>query len=551
MALAERRTAASGGVQATVSNAAGVWTEITTAMLAAGWTLLTDLTSSAQWPNWVPTIVLPPVPSVYSFGNRVTNAGNRYVCLVGGTASSGAGPTSTTTQTEGTVTWEYVSASTANDAFYESTGESGVEKIIVRVQQYSTFVNIFFYQYESSGTGFNRINAARTASMAANQKTQQFNFTGATTINFAIIADKDSVCAVTVDQANVKKTIMFGNVVRHHDVSHISFVSNATVTAGLDKTFNFASGDPIAAGYKVGDPVMIVSQETSTASNFQIPLCSSKITALTTSSITVKEVKETVQAGALIGHDPMPFFCVNSGSAGGNPVSMGMHNLNDELATNIWLTVGEVGYSPAGVVPVRDTSVAEMDPNNRTGYQQLISQILVFGGGASQVSYRGRIPKFYHWNTQANNQWTRAVQVRTTAKDWIFVRDTPPSTGPAWVFGPFTATTATVSFQVFDFVTDWGYREVMPLESNNTSHRTTSIGQGTLDENRYHVVDPYGDNEEGIEWTTRTVGGESFADSNGNSRWFLGNLITVEPYPFDSSTATRGGTSNGFNSGFN
>jgi hypothetical protein len=346
---------------------------------------------------------------------------------------------------------------------------------------------------------------------------------------------------------------MFGNVVRHHDLSHISFVSNATVTAGFDKTFNFASGDPIAAGYKVGDPVMIVSQETSTASNFQIPLCSSRITALTTSSITVKEVKETVQAGALIGHDPMPFYCVNSTSTGGNPASMGMHNLNDETVTNIWSTVGEVGYSAVIGVPVRDAAVAELDPNNRTGYQQLTSQVLTFTG-ANQASYRGRVSKFYHWNTQANNQWTRAVQVRTTPKDWIFVRDTPPSTGPAWIFGPFTATTATVSFQVFDFITDWGYQEVTPIENTWTCHRTTSINQGTLNIDRYHAVDTFGndtDEGDGGVWVTKNSTYDGFSGSDGISRWFQGGLVTIELYPFDSSSATLGGTSNGFNSGFN
>lgn len=568
MALAERRTAAAGGAQATVSTAAGVWTELTTAMVNAGWTVFADLSGAGNWPNWIASTVLPPVSQNYSFGDRVTNAGNRYMCIVGGTAGTGAGPTATSVQTEGTVTWEFVSASTANDVYYTSTGESGTDKLYCRVTQYSTFVNVTLYQYVSgtSFMGFNRVNLARTSGMSANQKAQQFNYSGATTINFAIIADKDSVCAVTVDQTNAKRVIMFGNMRRWVDVNPNTFVSNGAVTAGLNKTFTFSSGNPIAAGYKLGDPIMIVSQETSTASNMVIPLHSSKITALTTNSITVKEVKESVAAGALIGQDPMPYFYLYNQATSGNPGTTGnpicVHNIHDENVTNLWSSAkatAEAGYlTDNAPIPVRDSSFAELDPNNRTGYFQLISQLVKFSN-IDVGQHRGFIPKFYHWHTAANNQWVIAKEIRTSpTKDWIFVRDTPPSTGPAWIFGPFNATTATVNFQTFDLVNDWGYREcdLFP-ERPHTVDRLLSgaVNAGPIEplnkDRRLRVDEHTEDTYDMMRWVNLQESGTPWVSSHGYSKWFQANLLTVEPYPFDSATSTQGGTSNGFNSGFN
>lgn len=546
MALAERRTAAAGGSQATVSTPTGVWTELTTAMVNAGWVLDTDWSAAGAWPAWTQN-------TPYPLGSKVTANGNRYYAIVGGTSlGSGTGPNATvTTQGDGSVVWEYQSTSaTTADAIYSSTGESGNEKIWVRVWVNTTFVNVEIYQYFASNVKYNAINMARTANINTNQKTQQFNYSGSTTINFAVIADKDSIHMVTVDQLNAKRTINFGLLRRFPTVNTTSFVSNNSVTVGANKTFTFSSGDPVAAGYQIGDPIMVVSQQTTGSGNMIIPCFSSRITALTTNSITVLNVPEAVDPGALVGADPFPAYGINSQATSGNPFATNApfcHNYNSDSLVNTYNVSGQAGTLMGLLIPLRDSAILEMDPNNRTGYQQITEEVFYIGN--SQM--RGSLMKTLGWNTQTNNQWVIAKEVRVSpVKDWLFVRDTPPSTGGAWVMGPFNATTATVSFQSYT-LSDLGYQE---LDIHPTKVIFQDRGSAGLvpskdfGYHRHHNVEEPVDVDQEM-WVF--VNHVKDILGTGSSRRFQGNLFTVEPYPFDSATSTQGGTSNGFNSGFN
>lgn len=546
MALAERRTAAAGGGQATVSTPTGVWTELTTAMVNAGWVLDTDWSAAGAWPAWTQS-------TVYPLGSKVTANGNRYYAIQGGTSlGSGTGPSATTvTQADGSVVWEYASTSaTTADAIYSSTGESGNEKMWARVWVNSTWVNVELYQYFSANIKYNAFNCARTSGISTNQKNQQFNYSGATTINFAVIADKDSVFMTTVDQTNARRSISFGLLRRFPGVNTNTFVSNNAVTAGANKTFTFSSGDPVAAGYKPYQPIMIISQQTTGSASFVIPCFSTRIVSVTTNSITVLNVPENVSAGALVGQDPFPAYCVFSQATSFNPFNANavvVHNYHDDTITNTYTPGGQAGTVVLLDIPIRDTAVAELDPNNRTGYQQVTEQICYNSG----IHPRGMMMKAYAWNTNANNQWTIAKEVRTTAKDWLFQRDTPPSTGSAWLIGPFTATTATVNFQSYTFDTDWGYREVeiYSPEINSIDRSTAGFANSNaLQQGVYLGGQTWMDTEsEYLVWADPFY----YYSSGGLSRWFNGYLFTGELYPFDTAIATLGGSSNGFNVGFN
>jgi hypothetical protein len=81
----------------------------------------------------------------YAVGQEITNSGNLYTCTVAGTsASSGGGPTGGGTYTDGTVTWQYVSAApTPVTSWAASTAYSSGAQVDN---------NGFLYQANSSGT---------------------------------------------------------------------------------------------------------------------------------------------------------------------------------------------------------------------------------------------------------------------------------------------------------------------------------------------------------------------------------------------------------------
>lgn len=91
------------GTAATVVPAASV---VNTASTGDGFatSVAATITTLAAWAG----------TTAYTAGQRVTNGGNAYQCVTAGTSASSGGPTGTTSSiTDGTVTWKYIGVGTA------------------------------------------------------------------------------------------------------------------------------------------------------------------------------------------------------------------------------------------------------------------------------------------------------------------------------------------------------------------------------------------------------------------------------------------------------
>lgn len=567
MSLVGKRTAAAGGADATVTTAAGVWGVIDAALVAAGWTSANSVSASSAW---VPSTVLPPVTESYFLGEVVTNAGNYYQCIQSGNAStSPGGPTGTGLVIgEGTCQWRFLTKTTDSDKIYTSTGESGNEKLYVRVYYQTasgTTVNLTHYQYWDGTFGYNRIGPASNA-------VSQHTFTAGNTVNYAFVADKDSFCGIFNDSANNRRVIGGGRLIRTANVNPTYFISNGTVTAGLNKTFSFASGDPIAAGYKLGDRVFVVSQQSNLSDPHvnTIPLYAAKIVALTTSSITIDEAKETTNSGAFIGADPMPlWFLDNSVNKALNSGSYVNTNYRfNQSATNLYAagTTVELGYLYDGSGRVLVTAAsADLDPNKRTGRVGMGEHVFV----NTDNEVCGIIPKYF-WNPRTSDAlWSIARSTKETSNfDYVtFPANTAsPTSQLRETVGPFAISGS--SNYVIDYwkVDSNVWIEAEDHDQISSTHRGLHIYSPADRALAVPIVPNQGYPFQG---ETSDGDGGSLIDTDGNVfSWalYMPNLVgqgvgrtglnqygyhTAEPLPFDSPEAISGGTGSAFNSGLN
>jgi hypothetical protein len=558
MALVVKRTAAAGGADATQTSAAGVWGVVDALLLAAGWTVLFDYSSGIL--TWIPSVVLPPTPSLYFVGDIIENLGNRYQCISSGAAaSSGTGPSGTSQSiADGSVIWRFMTSAGVGDKVYTSTGESGNERLFVRVNHSivssTPYVNMYFYQYFDSGTkfGYNRIGPG-TGSLT------QYSYTAGNTVNYVMVADKDSFQCFTNDNVNVRRMFGGGRLNRWHEVIATHFTSNATVTAGLSATYNFSSGNPIASGYKIGDRVFVVSQQANAGSPYDglIPVFSAVITALTTSSITVDNAKETTTAGAFIGADPQCQFCWTN-SALVDPIA----NANavfcsyrwDNTVTNLWSGAGELGIPhPGGGGGLITQAPAEMDPNARTGFVH-IGEITLNSNGNEIL---GILPKYFSNPRTSDALWSIGRSVReTTNYDYVtFPQNTlSPSGQRRSLIGPI-ATSGGSNYSVFiqrvtaDTLLEAEIEEAAsPTGTDRGISRTHGSG---FDKGEAIQVEDFIEIPENVIVEAQIVelNDVSFQTQDRVAPSALGT--TVEPVPADSPTSTGGGGSSGFNSGIN
>ncbi len=569
MALAGKRTAAAGGADATVTTLAGIHGVIDAALVAAGWTA----TAMPAGTAWQPSTVLPPFTSTYAKGAVVTNAGNRYQCIKGGAAStSPTGPTGVGLAiNEGTNQWRFLTKIGDPDVLYTSTGESGAELITMRIfaQTATTAsINMVMYQYWDGTFGYNRIGPNANAVV-------QITFTAGNTHNYAVAADKDAFFGIFNDNTNNRRLIGGGRLIRLPTVNSTYFVSNATVTAGANKTFNFSSGNPIAAGYKLGDRVFVVSQQANAADPFDptVPLYAAKITGLTTSSITIDVALETTSSGALIGADPMPLWYTNA-NTGSTLTTTNFLYTNyrfDQSLTNLFTSSTlEQGYTHNGTGRMLTAAFAEIDPS-RTGRVGMGHSLFVNANNEAC----GIIPNYF-WNP------------RTTDALWAIGRSSKESSNFDYV--TFPASTASPSGQQRETVGPFaisgsaGYTiDYFPLNTSTAMNQiwieaevhdqisTTHAGKmiwAPIDRALAIPIVPnqgypfQGQPSDGDGGFLMDTDGNVFAwalympnrDQQGRSLNLNENQYgnhAAEPLPFDSPEAVSGGTGSAFNSGFN
>ena len=570
MALVVRRTAAAGGADATFNSAATAWAAIDALLIAAGWTVLHDYSSGVL--SWVASTGPVPGPQVdvtYNVGDVVEVNSNRYQCIQSGATafSPATGPTGTGQSiVDRTCIWRFLSSAGASDKVYTSTGESGNEKIFVQVG-YNTnpapVINFRNFQFFSASRkfGYNPVYPGTLTNI-----TSQYGFTAATTVNYAFVADKDSFIGITSDTANARRLFGGGLLKRLPTLSSTFFTSNATVTAGANKTFNFSSGDPVAAGYRVGDRVFVVSQEADSGSTYTqtIPVYAAVITALTTSSITIDNAKETTAAGALVGHDPQPFWCMGI-SANTSPSALAntafvAYKWNPNV-TNLFSATSQAnqGYGNAvGGGGIASSGAGEVDPDNRTSRVFLAEQTFLINTGTVTNEVCGIIPKLYLNPRQTDALWAIGrTNKEATNYDYVTFPSTLPSTGQRNAIGPiaisgssnYTAQIAPVNADLIVEAEHQGPREGAARSVDRT------FSAYMVDKNGYPfqaegVAGPddgiCGKDSDLFAWAVYLPNTPQQIDRA--SQIFL---HSGEPIPQDSPSARTGGTNSGFNSGFN
>ena len=573
-ALVAKRTAAAGGADATVTTAAGVWGVIDALLIAAGWTVAFDFTTAVvpYGPSTSPTPG-PQVDIAFSAGQVVETNGNRYQANTAGLTafSPGTGPAGITlTIADRSGNWRYLSSAGAADKVYTSTGESGNERLFIRVN-YSTaaalsapVVNIYFYQYWSGVWGYNTYGPNIWS-------LQQLLFTAGNTVNYAMVANKNGFCGVTLDSAGAKRGHFGGGLLtRPPGTINTFFVANASVTAGANKTFNFSSGNPVSAGYKIGDRIFVVSQEagSGTTWNSNIPVYAAVITALTTSSITIDQAQEDTQAGAFVGADPQPLFyfdVANISDNIGSGNTMYMFYRWTQNTPNLFLLPGSFGgtagrgyVNAAGVGALGTQAPAEMDPNNRTG-RVVIGETAVIN---NDNEICGIVPFIFSQPRATDAFWTigRSVKESTNYDYVTFLLVPSPTTGRRLCLGPIAISGSagyTVDLYKMDANT-WieaeptgpGNRDASTLGAVDRCLQTYTVGrdgfplQGEL----------LGPNQAQFSVTDILVDAVILPNTiqNGIDRTLSATALTGENVPADSSSGPTGGSGNGsFNSGLN
>jgi hypothetical protein len=554
MALVTKRTAAAGGADATQTTAAGVWTQIDALLIAAGWTVHFDYIANIAG-AWQPSIVLPPTPQVYGIGTIVTNASNVYQCIQSGTAStSPTGPTGEGTNiTDGTVVWRFITSSAGAAKVYTSTGETGNERLFARVDHNTNAtpsVNCFAYQYFSlsSALGYNRL--------WPNASVHMFTYTAGNTVNYVMVANKDAFQIFTNDNVNNRRLYGSGRLNRLYGVNPTYFVSDGTVTAGANKTYTFASGDPVAAGYKIHDRVFVVSQQTNPADPFNdsIPVFAANITAVTTNSITIDFAQETTSAGAFVGADPQCQFAWTSG-ANFDP---GLH-ANSYFFSYVWnkdlvnLKQTDAGYANAtGGKGLVEQGPLSLDPNARTS-RVVIGEILAFNtaatGGIQEVS--GILPLCYSNPRTTDALWAIGRSVKEPSNfDYVtFPANTAsPTSQPRSELGPIAisgGSTYLVDIYVQNNTDNWIEAEV-PETLWPQADKTLAPFMRGLD--TWPWIADTAVNDEQHEFLVGIPDLDPQADKVGSTAEIV---PSGELTPFDSAEATSGGNESGFNGGFN
>lgn len=454
--------------------------------------------------------------------------------------------------------WTALDTITSQDIVYTSVGESGNEKLYVRAQWATTNFNVFHYQFwDSTGhAGYNRIGPATSSAT-------QFTFTGGNSLDYIIVATLDSFAAVTRDTtSNNRRLIVGGNIRRASWVNSSFFTSNGSVSSGANAVFNFSSGNPVAAGYKVGDPVMVISQQTSGPAAGVIPVYSAYITALTTSSITIDFAEANTDAGAFIGTDPMPFFFFTNTANTDPGVSTNyvyQGNVFIKYQGNGPSNIYQQGTADLGFVSailskgIQNTSAeqAVLDPNNRTS-RVLLSDGLINATFGSSDEQRGAVPLFYFNPRTSDAVWAIArTSKQATNQDLVTFPLTMPATGARFAIGPIpTSGSSNYTIDLYNQDSDtWIEGEV-----------TYIIWPGA-DKNGFAVET---DGKNGHPFQADTVSNNDdvsqilaavYSPLETEQSDKVGSQSTLTPsgesQPFDSLATTTTSTSNGFNPGFN
>ncbi len=198
------------------------------------------------------------------------------------------------------------------------------------------------------------------------------SLTASTTYEYAIVADKDGICVVCSPSGSATESHILNTGIGHRiPGARATFTSTGTITGTptANLTVNL-SGNPIAAGYRPGDIIMIVGQQVGQVTATLGDIISTKIVSLTTSSVTldyVAALSGTLAAGTLLGEDPQPYIGLPLiPGTGSNPYSAGQ---TAHCAPVAGQGITEISIPPPGsgfnlwAYQISGTGTGDMDGN--------------------------------------------------------------------------------------------------------------------------------------------------------------------------------------------
>lgn len=204
--------------------------------------------------------------------------------------------------------WTQYNIATRDDV-WESTGESGLEKIYIRTKYLvpgtPTTQNAFNFYVGTKLDGSNNL----LGQIGTTSSTNTFDgwITSAdATFDFQILATKDYIWCnariVATSPSDLHLSFFLGQLDRANIVQSTNMILATNATAGSNVVLDVTGYNPITLGYRPGDWIQIVSIATADAARAQTV----SISSLTSTSITVQSLAASYTAGALIAASPMP-----------------------------------------------------------------------------------------------------------------------------------------------------------------------------------------------------------------------------------------------------
>jgi hypothetical protein len=373
--------------------------------------------------------------------------------------------------------WTILNTQSATNKVYFSNGEDGLQRIYIRVFTAAAGAELGCnaYQYsDATNIGFNPLNLSSF---------DRISFPLTSTYQYVGMCNKNAIFIWSYSGSGTSAPcVVFGLLNPPPTIQKQNFFSSSAMAVGTNVIVNTVQ-NPIAAGYSVEDTIAIVAQEVPVG---QLPCFTTRIKALTASSVTLESVPAACASGALMGDEPQPVcLYVNS-----NPITQGYNFLTQKIYAqpqiiNTYLAaptpVNGWVQNYSSTWPAITNNAAYFSPDKRTG-KVLLMNIEIRGDGVSATStntFNGNLPFCFGYTGNTPNVRPNFTIGTTkglvTNVNYIAVNAVPNTpTGTFWM-GPFPLAgtpTVTVAPWVHDSTT---YFEADVLVEESSAQRGLNV----------------------------------------------------------------------------
>jgi hypothetical protein len=332
---------------------------------------------------------------------------------------------------------------TTRDDVWESTGESGGERIYVRTKYLvpgsPTTQNAFNWFVGTKIDGSNNLQG-QIGTVSSSAAEDGWITSADTTFDHQILATKDfiwcnvrAVSAAGTLAANDQLNFFLGTLDRSGEANQFSMLLNTAASAGTFVTLDTTGYNPITLGYRPGDFIQIVALAAADAAAAQ----TCRISAVSSSSVTVDSLAASYSAGAILGAIPQPV--VRFVSKNSNPTSTTQWtsalsfnpNLTSDLAGGTGTALNVLPFAVGTSFSDSADMGAGTTPGKRSGRFGCRSLSLAISSGVSSA-LTGRVPGLFAYpGTMSFFPHDTGTYNRTgTSERFIGIRFVTASTTP-------------------------------------------------------------------------------------------------------------------------